>query len=563
MHPNNKEISVTSRQPLPSLTGSEGNSELTECQSAPYDRSRTPLLRTGQVGGGSVSSRQPLPSLHGRGWGWVFLWSHRRQNGWIFAEIILITVLSFFFIDQIAVSTYDRYFCRPAGEFEREHLVVGQTGIAHPQHLPKGEDGDHAEAEDDREQNIPLSPSEGERGGGLSSLYALRDQIRALPEVQYAGFAGHIIGQGTYNISSYASEADSTRRCGAYMQGFLLHEQYFETLGLTPIEGSPSAKELSEDCPLDGVVITRSLAQAIFDSDQVVGRRIVEWDFSDRALQEQGGPVIVSRYTIAGVVEDFRLQQNDRYAYSILTPIIQEYATPQMLIRLRPEADAEAFISQLQAHIELAHPHPLPKGGESQVAENNSVANTSGNESPSLGEGLGVGRLGVGSYFLVSLQTYKDWQQKMSGNRDYTLTNTLLGILLALFLLNVVLGTLGTFWLQLRKRTEDIGIMRSFGAKRRDIFWMVWGEAALLTLLACIVGQLIWFQFAINMDLSDGLSLSGTGRERNWVEIFWLHYLVICVIQYVIMLCVVTIAIAIPIWRAVHKRPVDALRQDS
>ena len=475
--------------------------------------------------GSNPTSRQPLPSLHGRGWGWVFLWSHRRQNGWVFAEIILITVLSFYFIDHFVVTTYDRYFCRPAGEFEREHLLVAQTGHT-PSPLPlKGEDVHLPEAEDDSQKNTPLPPSEEELEEGLSSLYALRDRLRALPEVQYAGFAGHIIGQGTYNISSYASEGDSTRRCGAYMQGFLLHEQYFETQGLTPIEGSPSAKELSEECPEGGVVITRSLAQAIFDTDQVVGRRIVEWDFSDRALQEQGGPVIVSRYTIAGVVEDFRLQQNDRYAYSILTPIIQEYATPMMLIRLHPEVDAQAFLNQLTSPA-------------SQALRQ------------------------VGDRFLVSVQTYKDWQQKMSGNRDYTLTNTLLGILLALFLLNVVLGTLGTFWLQLRKRTEDIGIMRSFGAKRRDIFLMVWKEAALLTLLACIVGQLIWFQFAINMDLSPGLSMSGTGRERNWVEIFWLHYLVICVIQYLLMLAVVTLAILVPTWRAAHLRPVDALRHE-
>ena len=102
--------------------------------------------------------------------------------------------------------------------------------------------------------------------------------------------------------------------------------------------------------------------------------------------------------------------------------------------------------------------------------------------------------------------------------------------------------------------------MRSFGAKRRDIFMMVWGEAALLTLLACIVGQMIWFQFAINMELSDGLSLSGTGRERNWVEIFWLHYLFICVIQYLILLAVVTLGILVPAWRACRKRPVEALQ---
>ena len=464
-------------------------------------------MSTTNIKESSPTSRQPLPSLHGRGWGWVFLWSHRRQNGWVFAEIILITVLSFYFIDHFVVTTYDTYFCRPAGEFEKEHLLVGQTGI---------------------KDFSPNSSSVGE-----ASLYALRDQIRALPEVQYAGFSRHIIGQDTYNINSYAPETDSTRRCGAYMQGFLLHEQFFETQGLTPIEGSPSAKELSEDCPLDGVVITRSLAQALFNTDQVVGRHIVEWDFSDRALQEQGGPVIVSRYTIAGVVEDFRLQQNDRYAYSILTPVIQEYATPQMLIRLKPEADAEAFVNHYQT---VSVP----------------VGFSDGRSSASL--------LQAGNHFLYSLQTYKDWLSSWSGNRDYNLTNTLLGILLALFLLNVVLGTLGTFWLQLRKRTEDIGIMRSFGAKRRDIFCMVWGEAALLTLLACIVGQLIWFQFAINMDLSDGLSMSGTGRERNWVEIFWLHYLVICAIQYLILLAVVTLGILVPAWRACRKRPVEALQ---
>ena len=38
----------------PSLTGSEGICGLTECQSALSDRSRTPLLRTGKAGGGSL-----------------------------------------------------------------------------------------------------------------------------------------------------------------------------------------------------------------------------------------------------------------------------------------------------------------------------------------------------------------------------------------------------------------------------------------------------------------------------------------------------------------------------
>jgi len=50
----------------------------------------------------------------------------------------------------------------------------------------------------------------------------------------------------------------------------------------------------------------------------------------------------------------------------------------------------DKFLAKL-APLESAHPHPLPKGGESKVAEKNQKRNTSGNESPSLGEGLGVG----------------------------------------------------------------------------------------------------------------------------------------------------------------------------
>ena len=60
------------------------------------------------------------------------LWAHRKQNGFVFAEIILITVLSFYFIDHFVVTTYDIYFCRPAGDFEREHLLVGQVMQVYP-----------------------------------------------------------------------------------------------------------------------------------------------------------------------------------------------------------------------------------------------------------------------------------------------------------------------------------------------------------------------------------------------------------------------------------------------
>ena len=473
----------------------------------------TPLpAREGQ--GGESSSTQihstPLPTREGQGGGSVafafnFLWAHRKQNAWIFAEIALIAALSFYFIDHFVVTTYDTYFCRPAGDFERGHLLVGQVGI---------------------KRSLTPDPSPKADTISLAPLYALRDQIRALPEVEHAGFAVDVIGQGYGSrVSSYASEADSARRCGARSQTFLLHEQNFETMGLTPIEGSPSAERLSEDCPPDGVVITRSLARALFGTDEVVGRRMVEWDYSDRALRENGEPEIVNRYTIAGVVEDFRMQQSERYAYSILIPVSSLMDnTPKMIIRLRPEADAEAFVS----HFEPMKA-PLSSG-----------------------------------YGLASLKTYEAWERQANTFSGMNQANTLLAILLVLFLLNVVLGTLGTYWLQIRKRTEDIGIMRSFGAKRRHIFGMVWSEAALLALAACLVGQFIYLQFAINIDLlSDGMTLTGIpGTERDWVSRFWPHFLTICCCQDLLLVAVVSLGVTLPAWLATRLRPVDALRQE-
>lgn len=432
------------------------------------------------------------------------LWAHRKQNGFVFAEIILITVLSFYFIDQLVVTTYDIHFCRPVGDFEREHLLVAQVG-------------DLSMPEEERD-TIKVS---------LAALYALRDQIQALPEVQNAALVNDFIGAGGdgYNyISTFSSETDSTRRCGARQRGFLLHEKYFETQGLTPIEGSPSAAQLSDECPEDGAVISRSMALALFGTDQVVGRRIMEWDFSDRALREKGGYTPVKHYTVAGVLEDFRLLSYERYAYSILVPQTRLWnLTSQMLIRLRPEVDAEAFVSKMKGTMKE--------------------------------------ELRSGNLALVSLKTYPEYSKQFAFG-DYAVIGTLIGLMLGLLLVNVMLGTLGTYWLQLRKRTEDIGIMRSFGAKRRNIYNMVWGEIAVLTLIACIIGQIIWLQFAINFGLSQGQSMASNGQETDWVNNFWLHFLIICVIQYLVMLVIVTLGIIIPALIAMYRKPVNALRHE-
>ena len=55
------------------------------------------------------------------------LWAHRKQNGFIFVEIAFIAFFTFYLLDELVVSIDSTYFNQPAGEFEKEHLVVGLT----------------------------------------------------------------------------------------------------------------------------------------------------------------------------------------------------------------------------------------------------------------------------------------------------------------------------------------------------------------------------------------------------------------------------------------------------
>ena len=91
---------------------------------------------------------------------------------------------------------------------------------------------------------------------------------------------------------------------------------------------------------------------------------------------------------------------------------------------------------------------------------------------------------------------------------------------------------------------------------------MIWGEGALLTLLACIVGQLIWLQFALNIGLADCNIRATSLRETDWVNTFWLHFLVVCAVQYTVLLAIVTLGMVVPTFRAMYKRPVEALRHE-
>jgi len=433
------------------------------------------------------------------------LWTHKKQNGWIFAEIAIITCLSWFIVDFMVTSFYATHFCIPAGEFEKDHLCVGQMGIVRSESASEGQDVTDEEAQ---------------------GVLAIRDKLAGMPEVASVCLTSDYLNAElrTYNWRTLSLADDTTKTIGVSCHFYYQNERFFETQGLTAIDGSPDAETLSQEIPGNVIIITRSVARMLFGHDQVVGKRVAMVDYSPVKSQDVE---VVGYHTIAGVVEDVKGAPNERYPYVTFFPQSRRSPDPysKLLLRLKPDVDADDFVNRL---------------------------------TPTL-----TSDFRDGICMLGSLETYQQHYDKQVARDQWTMLSQLASIPLVLFAVIVVLGTLGTFWLQIRKRTEDIGIMRSFGAKRCHIFWMIWGEGAVLTALAWMVGCLVWFQFAISADLlSEGGAYGRSGRETDWVSQFWPHFLVVSVVQYLILLAIVTLGMVVPTFIAMYKRPVEALRHE-
>lgn len=332
------------------------------------------------------------------------LWAHKKQNGWIFAEIAIISCLSWFMVDYLVTSTYATYFCIPAGEFEKDHLCVGQFDIVRSESASEGW----------------VVPEEEGR-----NVYVIRDKLKSLPEVASVCLTPDYLNADLrlYRRRTLALADDTTKHIGVSQRFYYQNEHYFETQGLKAIEGSPDAETLSREIPTDGIVVTRSVARMLFGHDQVVGKRLamVGTNYSDGVWKTD----VAGYNTISGVVEDVKASPNERYPYTVFFPNPGTGASPrcQLLLRLKPDANANEFVKRL---------------------------------TPTL-----TSEFRAGICILRELETYQQHYESQMARDQSTMSRQWTVLPLALFGIIVALGTLGTWWLQIRKRTEDIGIMRS------------------------------------------------------------------------------------------------------
>ena len=346
-------------------------------------------------------------------------------------------------------------------------------------------------------------------------LNVIKNKILEMDEVESLCFeTSWFLFSDVYQHSYVSLPGDTTKSCYGVVNWVIdVDNDYFKTYGYKVIAGNPNEE--------DGAIITRSVAEKLYGKTDVCGATISIWNASERRVEED-----VDDKKIIAVIEDVKMGKNFNCRHSIFyrskSRQFSAASVECILVRLKAGVDADAFCERLR---------------------------------PTMQKELRSGKTYVGEVETLDHLVEQDFRH--SGYTGYLRRQISLAIF---FMVNLCLGTIGTFWLQTRKRKEEIGIRRSFGASKRRIMREFLTEGLVLTTICHIVGCFLFLQYAISFGLSRGLMRTDMPLSHIndcWLNHFGLHFLAVGTFIYLLLLLTVSIGIAIPVGKICRKKVVS------
>ena len=356
----------------------------------------------------------------------------------------------------------------------------------------------------------------------VSEQELLLEKIRAMDDVQqaYPANGGTIGFDASVGNGFFYNGGDSLLADKYY---FLPESKMFEVFGIQSLTPGVPTEELTKDCEWDkSIILSRTAAMTLFGTTDVAGRTIR----GEENLYNQDTGDFDSKihdFRIRAVVEDVRTNVFDRDHDNVY---LCKYSGPwnfYTIVRLRPGVDARRFMSGRKREVE----HDL------------------------VTEHLYVRRMESGSEAL-DRQVESNWQGRQS--RRNLLIATFFGV-------NLAFGVFGTLLMYTRQRREEAGVRRAFGATKWSVFLGFIREAWLLTTISVLLGCAVYFQIAASKGLCDDF----TGHNPTihlWFDDFGTHFLVLSAIVYLIILCAVLVATAIPALRICRSEITEALKDE-
>ena len=350
----------------------------------------------------------------------------------------------------------------------------------------------------------------------------LLEKIRAMDDVQqaYPANGGTIGFDASVGNGFFYNGGDSLLADKYY---FLPESKMFEVFGIQSLTPGVPTEELTKDCEWDkSIILSRTAAMTLFGTTDVAGRTIR----GEESLYNQDIGDFESKihdFRIRAVVEDVRTSVFDRDHDNVYICKYSGLWNYSIIVRLRPGVDARRFMSERKREVErdLVTEHLYVRHMES------------GSET--------LGR-----------QVESNWQGRQS--RRNLLISAFFGV-------NLAFGVLGTLLMYTRQRREEAGVRRAFGATKWSVFWGFISEAWLLTTISVLLGCAVYFQIAASKGLCDDF-MGHNLTVHYWFDDFGTHFLVVSAIVYLIILCAVLIATAIPALRICRSEITEALKDE-
>lgn len=420
------------------------------------------------------------------------LWARKKQNAWIFIELIVFTFVTWMVIEPVTKDIYRRML--PRG-YEPERMVVVDISFT-----------------DDSKRYMPeyYLP----RFSNLTDV----ECASATANVMYStsdgiGLLGYI-GIGYLNGDTVAMNPIAVP----------FDYDYFNTHGIFNVRGDKVGMP-----DKDKIVVSRTFAEKNLGSVDVVGKeiRINSYNMNPN-IQNDFNRIYDHEYAmtkvIADVVEDVRYcaASNPNMGGVAYQVFYNEDSYGKIynrfLLRLKAGVDPNKFIEEHKREIEH-----IVKG------ENDDL--------------------------VTSIAPAEEYNKEAENKRHLIQPIRTRKMLVVFFLLNLVLGVIGTFWLHAKKRSEETGIMKAFGATQRSVVWAYIKEGWVMVTVAFVIAGAAYFNVAINNTIE-----YGNYQYLTMVDRFWSNFFYNASIVYVIMLTVVAAGIVIPTMKMSKSKATDLLK---
>lgn len=432
------------------------------------------------------------------------LWNNRRANTWIFIELVIVTIVAWIIADPVVVALSD--VSLPTG-YDNDRLVIAD--VARLDEL--------APAYDASRDSIDVNNADVE---------TILMKLRSHPAVESVtidkGFGLPGGGSNAFNTPSTGNLAVDTVVKMTNQFYYYSGTDYFQTLGIKSAPGSPSPEELSDahiKSPSQ-IIISRELGELYWPGENAVGKRFI------LNIGENGDTAYM---TVAAVVEGIRHQPPYR-SYCAIFECADEYLGPgnlqqdfKAVIRLKDKRDIQEQCEEIAL--------------------------------------WGLKELAVGNFYLRTVETYDTFLENTSISTGLPNVLKLRYILAGFFLINLIFGMVGTFWLQTRKRMAEMGIRRAFGSRKRGITGGLVAENVVLATVATLTGFLLYWQYAMSNGLDTGFGTNVMlNVVDNWIADFGEHFLLVSAIVYLLVIICTVAGTLIPAVSVSRVQIVEALR---